>query len=125
MFIVADLVSLRTGASLQLTQSITGSISEGADINTSEKHSMVMLISLTNCSLPLTETVQCVISMVTDSQTGLKNKVYMIHVSDRKSYLFSQLKFEIFFIWFFTFQSTIFQLHRYESSWVEPVLSKD
>ena len=43
-----------------------------------EKHNMIMLLSLTNCSLPLTETIQCVISMVTDSQIRLKYKVYMV-----------------------------------------------
>ena len=33
--------------------------------------------------------------------------------------------FDICLIWFFTSQSTIFQLYRTWSSWVEPILSKD
>ena len=45
-----------------------------------EKHSMIMLLSLTNCSLPLTETVQCVVGMVTDSQTWLKKKAYVLKI---------------------------------------------
>ena len=32
---------------------------------------------------------------------------------------------EYAFVWFFTFLSTMFQLYREGSSWVEPVLSKD
>ena len=37
----------------------------------------------------------------------------------------SNLRFSFCFIWFFTSQSTIFQLCRNGSSWVEPPLSKD
>ena len=40
-----------------------------------------------------------------------------------KQYMGQHMKFSL--IWFFTSQSTVFQLGRDGSSWVEPVLGKD